>query len=99
MDYEKLIATLSRKGYHGYFCKDSAAAKKLVMEELLAGVRSIGKGGSASLRECGIWDALLEQDARTDDERIELFSTTLYNSQGKDPQIALEKGMTAGISL
>ena len=31
MDYEKLIATLSRKGYHGYFCKDSAAAKKLVM--------------------------------------------------------------------
>ena len=95
MDYEKLIATLNRKGYHGYFCKDSAAAKKLVMEELLEGVRSIGKGGSASLRECGIWDALLEQDARTDDERIELFSTTLYNSQGKDPQIALEKGMTA----
>lgn len=95
MDYEKLIATLNRKGYHGYFCKDSAAAKKLVMEQLLEGVHSIGKGGSASLRECGIWDALLEQDARTDEERIELFSTTLYNSQGKDPQIALDKGMTA----
>ena len=95
MNYEKLIQTLDKKGYHGYFCKNSAEAKKLVMEELLKDVRSIGKGGSATLRECGIWDALLEQDARTDDARIELFFTTLYNAQGKDPDIALQKGMTA----
>ena len=95
MDYEKLVQNLKKRGYHAYFCKDSNAAKTLVMEQLLKGVSSIGKGGSATLRECGIWDALLEQDARTDDERMELFSTTLYNAQGKDPDIALKKGMTA----
>ena len=95
MDYEKLIKTLNKKGYHAHFCKDSAETKALVMGEILKDVRSIGKGGSTTLRECGIWDALLEQDARTDDERIELFSTTLYNAQGKDPDIALQKGMTA----
>ena len=95
MDYEKLVQNLKKRGYHAYFCKDSSAAKTLVMEQLLKGVSSIGKGGSATLRECGIWDALLEQDARTDDERMELFSTTLYNAQGKDPDIALKKGMTA----
>ncbi len=83
MDYEKLIKTLNKKGYHAHFCKDSAEAKALVMGEILKDVRSIGKGGSTTLRECGIWDALLEQDARTDDERIELFPPHFITPRAK----------------
>lgn len=95
MDYEKLQKTLARRGYIPYFVKTKEEAKALVMDEILKGVKSIGKGGSQTLRDTGIWDALLERDAREDDTRIELYSTTLYNKKGLDPDIALQKGMMA----
>ena len=41
------------------------------MNELLKGVKTLGKGGSVTLQETGIWDALLNQD------EITLYSTTL----------------------
>ncbi|MGI6664605.1 MAG: lactate utilization protein [Christensenellaceae bacterium] len=95
MDYNKIQANLTRRGYIPYFAATKEEAKTLVMDEILKDVKTIGKGGSNSLKESGIWDALVERDARTDDSRIEMFSTTLYIQKGLDPDVALEKGMTA----
>lgn len=95
MDYEKILRNLKNRGYIPYFVKTKEEAKKLVMDEILAGVHTLGKGGSQSLRDTGIWEALVERDAREDDSRIELFATTLYNQKGQDPDIALQKAMTA----
>ena len=92
MDYTKMKATLERKGYIPYFVDTKEEAKDLVMNEILKGVKSVGKGGSQSLRDTGIWEAMVEADARGD---FELVSTTLYNQKGLDPDIALYKGMTA----
>ena len=63
------------------------------MDEIRAGVHTLGKGGSQRLRNTGIWEALVERDAREEDRRIELFATTFYNQKGLD--IALQKAMTA----
>ena len=46
------------------------------MNELLKGVKTLGKGGSVTLQETGIWDALLNQD------EITLYSTTLAAMRG-----------------
>lgn len=86
---------LKRRGYFPYLAHTKEEAKDIVLNEILPGVHSIGKGGSQSLRDTGIWDALVEMDAREDDSRIELFSTTLYQKKGLDPDLALQRAMTA----
>ena len=48
---------------HGKFTKEEA--KEIVMGTLLKGVKTLGKGGSVTLQQCGIWGALLEQDEST----------------------------------
>lgn len=95
MDFERVMRALEHKGYHAYFAKDCVQAKEIVLDQLLDGVKTLGKGGSTTLRESGIWDALVERDARTDEKHITLYATTLYKAQGKDPAEALRQGMTA----
>lgn len=95
MDYERFLKKLEGRGYIPYFCTTKEEAKDLVMNQILKGVKTIGKGGSTTLKETGIWQALVEADAREDESRIEMFSTTLYKMKGLDPDEALYKGMTA----
>ena len=58
MDYTAFMETLRKKGYTPYFVKTSAEARDLVMNELLKGVKTLGKGGSVTLQETGIWLAV-----------------------------------------
>ncbi len=88
MDYAKLVETLNKKGFKAYFVSTSAEAKDLVMNKLLKGVKTLGKGGSATLRETGIWDALLASD-------ITLYSTTLAAARGESKEKALKDAMFA----
>ena len=89
MDYTAFMETLRKKGYTPYFVKTSAEARDLVMNELLKGVKTLGKGGSVTLQETGIWDALLNQD------EITLYSTTLAAMRGESKEEALQKAMFA----
>ena len=89
MDYTAFMETLRKKGYTPYFAKTSAEARDFVMNELLKGVKTLGKGGSVTLQETGIWDALLNQD------EITLYSTTLAAMRGESKEEALQKAMFA----
>ena len=93
MDYTAFMETLRKKGYTPYFVKTSAEARDLVMNELLKGVKTLGKGGSVTLQETGIWDALLNQD------EITLYSTTLAAMRGESKEEALQKAMFADCSI
>lgn len=95
MDFSKVRSGLERRGFKVYIASDKEEAKAIVMKELLKGVKTLGKGGSNTLKETGIWDELVRRDALEGDDRIELFATTLYKMKGLDPDIALKKGKTA----
>ncbi|MBR3295781.1 MAG: lactate utilization protein [Clostridia bacterium] len=94
MELKKVAEALRHKHYEVHIAEDSEEARAIV-KDLLKGVKSIGKGGSQTLRQSGIWDDLLYYDSLEGDDRIELFSTTSYKAKGLDPDIALRKGMTA----
>lgn len=94
MELERVARALESRHYEVYIAKDSQQARDIV-KGLLKGVRSIGKGGSQTLRESGIWDDLLYLASLEGDDRVELFSTTSYKAKGLDPDIALRKAMTA----
>lgn len=56
--YDELIALLNHKGFHARFFEDAASAKDEVLK-LLSGVKSVGIGGSMTLNETGIFDAVI----------------------------------------
>ncbi|MBQ9941940.1 MAG: LUD domain-containing protein, partial [Christensenellaceae bacterium] len=89
MDYKALMSTLEKKGYHPYFAATKEEAKEIVMGTLLKGVKTLGKGGSVTLQQCGIWDALLEQD------EITVYATTLAGMRGESKKQAMIDAMTA----
>lgn len=95
MDFGRVRSGLERRGFKVHIASDKEEARTIVMYELLKGVRTLGKGGSNTLKETGIWDELVRKDALEGDDRIELFATTLYKMKGLDPDIALKKGKTA----
>ena len=87
MDYTKLLETLNQKGYHATLAKKRDEAREQAIA-LLADCQSIGKGGSKTLQETGIWDYLLTCGKT-------IYSTTLAKSRGEDPKQAMKDAMMA----
>ena len=59
-----IIKNLSKRQIEGYYCKDSKSAVKKALELMPKG-SSIGWGGSMSLVETGLMDAIQKEDYKT----------------------------------
>ncbi|MDL2237643.1 lactate utilization protein [Christensenellaceae bacterium OttesenSCG-928-K19] len=58
-EYQELIDTFNEKGFDANFFEDSGAARDYVME-LIAGAGTVGIGGSQTLKDTGIFDAIAQ---------------------------------------
>ncbi len=56
--YDELVGLLNQKGFHAEFFENAASAKEAVLK-LLSGAQSVGIGGSVTLNETGIFDAVV----------------------------------------
>ncbi len=56
--YNELIDLLNQKGFHAAFFEDILSAKEEVLK-LLSGAQSVGIGGSMTLNETGIFEAVV----------------------------------------
>lgn len=76
-----IIANLEKRQMKGWYCEDSAAAVKKVLELVPSG-SSVTWGGTMTMEECGLMDALKKGSyalidrlaARTAQEKKELFA-------------------------
>jgi len=59
MDYEKLLKNLKDRGFLPQLLKNGEEAKRAALE--IIGKRSVGFGGSVSVRDIGLYEALKEQ--------------------------------------
>lgn len=79
-----IIKELEKRNIDGYFCESSEKAVELVLA-LLPKNASIGWGGSETIKECGLMDALAKGDyelidratAKTPEERREIYGRTV----------------------
>ena len=79
-----IIKELSKRNIEGYFCSSSKEACDLVLS-MLPDKASIGWGGSETIKECGLMDALKGKEyelidratASTPEERREIFGRTV----------------------
>ena len=86
--YEKLansiIKNLAKRNIEGYYCADSKSAVALAME-LMKNAKTAGAGGSESIKECGLLDAVksssihfIDRDtATTPEEKKAIFLETM----------------------
>lgn len=79
-----IIKNLAKRNMDGYYCPDAASAVKLALSLMPEG-SSIGWGGSMTLSETGLMDALKEQPytlidrstASTPEERRQIYAKTV----------------------
>ena len=79
-----IIKGLQKRGMEGYFCETSADAVKKVLSLMPEG-SVISWGGSMSISECGLMDAIKQKDytlidrmtATTPQEKREIFAKTV----------------------
>ncbi len=79
-----IIKELKKRNIDGYFCASSKEACDLVLS-LLPKNASIGWGGSETIKECGLMDAIQNKEytlidratAKTPEERREIFGKTV----------------------
>jgi hypothetical protein len=78
---ERTIQALKKNNFEGLYVSDSKAALEEVMKQIPDGA-SVGVGGSVTLAQIGLLDALKnrkiqliwpQQQAKSDEERLELF--------------------------
>ena len=86
--YEKLANTIiknfAKRNIEGYYCTDRASATTLAME-LMKDAKTVGAGGSESIKECGLLDTLKASSihfidrsvANTPEERKSIFLETM----------------------
>lgn len=70
-EHQELIDLLNKKGFHASYFEDSASAKDYVMK-LIADGESVGTGGSQTLHETGILDALVESGKTLHSPSVEM---------------------------
>ena len=81
---ESIIKNLNQRNMEGYFCEDSTACVKKILEIMEDGA-VIGWGGSQSIAECGLMDAIHNgrytlidrMTAKTPEESRELYARTV----------------------
>ncbi|MDD5018379.1 MAG: lactate utilization protein [Eubacteriales bacterium] len=90
-DIEKTIAALNRKGFHAVYVKDADEARAYVLS-VVGDDEAVGVGGSMTLNETGIVDALYERGNT-------VYSTTLAKKLGLDADKARRDGVSADVYL
>lgn len=90
-DIDKTLEALKRKGFKAVYARDAAQAVRYVLSEISED-QSVGAGGSVTLSETGILDALVERGNT-------LYSRTLAAKNGQDVKAARKAGMTADVYL
>lgn len=81
---ESIIKNLNQRNMEGYFCEDSTACVKAILDMMEDGA-VIGWGGSQSIVECGLMDAIHNGNyalidrmtAKTPEESRELYARTV----------------------
>ena len=58
---ETVIKALERRGIHGYYAEDGEAALAMILDMIPDGA-SVGRGGSETLNELGVFDELHKKD-------------------------------------
>ena len=86
-DIEKCVSILNEKGFKAAFVPDAEAAVVKVLE-LIDKSETVGAGGSMTLEDTGIIDALLERGN-------EIYSSAVAKKKGTDKEAAKKLGMTA----
>jgi len=83
---ERTINALKKNNFEAFYVSDSKAAVEAVMEQIPDGA-TVGAGGSVSLTQIGLLDSLKNrkiqlilplQQARSDEERLELFRKCFF---------------------
>lgn len=90
-DIQTALDALNRKGFNAVFAADANAAKDIVMS-LIGEDESVGVGGSVTLDQIGLLDALADS-GRT------VYSTILAARRGGDKQEMRRFGMDADVYL
>lgn len=90
-DIQKAIEALSSKGFKAVYANDAAQAKEYVLS-LIDENQSVGMGGSVTLAETGIVDALLDRGNT-------VYSSDVAARTGGDKDEAKRLGMGADVYL
>jgi hypothetical protein len=90
-DIQTALDALNRKGFNAVYAADASAAKDIVMS-LIGKHESVGVGGSVTLDQLGLLDALADS-GRT------VYSSKLAARRGGDKEEMRRLGMTADIYL
>ena len=59
MELTTVVENLKKRGYDALYCPDAATAKECALERI--GDATVGIGGSATVRDLGLYNALLER--------------------------------------
>ncbi len=90
-DIEKTIDALSRKGFRAAYARNAEEAVSYVLS-VISGKDTVGMGGSMTLFETGIVDALISRGNT-------VYSSDLAARNGGDKAAAKRLGMTADVYL
>lgn len=90
-DIEKTIEALNKKGFKALYVKDAAEAVSYVLS-MIGKDDTVGMGGSMTLFETGIADALLDQGNT-------IYSRELAKRFGQNISEVRQKAMTADVYL
>ena len=90
-DIQKCVDALNKKGYHAVSVPDAQSAVKKVLE-IIGKYESVGAGGSMTLEETSIVDALLQRGNT-------VYSSAVAKKMGTDKEEAKKKGMSADVYL
>lgn len=81
-----VIERMEKRGMEGYFCEDSKACVNQILSMMEAG-STVAWGGSETIKECGLMDALKTADyhlidrslAKTPEENREIFGKSILS--------------------
>jgi len=90
-DLQKTVEAFNKKGFHATIVPDADAAKDAVLA-LIGENNTVGIGGSVTLAETGIFDAVVESGR-------EVFSSVLAKRRGEDDSKARRDAMNADVYL
>ena len=90
-DIQQTIDALNKKNFTAIYAKTPGEAIAYVLSQI-GKDDTVGVGGSMTLQETGIIDALLNRGNT-------LYSSDLANKRGEDPNEAWKNGMTADVYL
>ena len=90
-DIQTVVDAMNKKGFEAQIARDAEEARNMVLA-IIGEDESVGVGGSMTLEETGIFDALVARGNT-------MFSSTLAKRKGEDKDQARQDGMNADVYL